>query len=246
MLEPVLADDEEAALTQRRLELRHRAAARAEARRRPPRSGRAPARTRRSRLRLGGKRRAEHGAVGVDDDGGLDLRGDLRQVGESGRGIHGANRRYSRRAPPVRPTTREVLRRPRHPPRGDDRLLRPPLLGLADLPRAGAARLHRAGRGVELSRPRAAEALPVAVDHGHRQGRRRDHLECDDARPDRRRVPALDVALALQRARVGVQHRLRAAEPPVPAREVPRDAVHGRLADHPLGGARRSARSATT
>ena len=35
----------------------------------------------------------------------------------------------------------------------------------------------------------------------------------DDARAHRRRVPALDVALALQRARVGVQHRLRTPEP---------------------------------
>ena len=37
------------------------------------------------------------------------------------------------------------------------------------------------------------------------------------------RVPRLDVALALQRARVRVQHRLRAAEPLVPARQGPRD-----------------------
>ena len=39
------------------------------------------------------------------------------------------------------------------------------------------------------------------------------------ARDHRRRRPALVVALALQRARVGAQHRLRAAEPAVPPRE---------------------------
>ena len=50
------------------------------------------------------------------------------------------------------------------------------------------------------------------------------------------RVPALDVALALQRARVGLQHRLRPAEPAVPARQVPGDAVHGRLDHRPRAG----------
>ena len=177
-----------------------------------PRAGRRPARASRSRAGLAGERRGEHGALGVEDDGRLDLRGDLRQVGESGRGIHGA-RRYCRRAPPVRATPRQVLRRPRHAPGGDDRLLRAPLLRLADLPRARAARLHRAGRGVELPRRELQNLFPSQSIA--------DIVEVVEAITENATtlgliggaLPALDVALALQRARVGLQHRLRAAEP---------------------------------
>ena len=80
-----------------------------------------------------------------------------------------------------------------------------------------------------LRRPRRRVELPRHASSSTRCRRRRSatssrsSARCRttraDARDRRRRVPALDVALALQRARVGVQHRLRPAEPLVPARE---------------------------
>ena len=60
--------------------------------------------------------------------------------------------------------------------------------------------------------PGASIASIVAVI---RTIQRQRHL----ARDRRRRVPALVVALALQRAGVGVQHRLRPAQPAVPPRQ---------------------------
>ena len=66
----------------------------------------------------------------------------------------------------------------------------------------------------------------------------RDPGERDGARACRRRVPALVVALALLRARERVQHRLRPAEPRLPARQGARDADDGRLARRALRGAR--------
>ena len=54
-------------------------------------------------------------------------------------------------------TIREVLRRPRHAPRGDDRVLRAALVRAARLPLALAARLLGPGRRVELLRHGAAE-----------------------------------------------------------------------------------------
>ena len=85
---------------------------------------------------------------------------------------------------------REVLRRPRHAPRGDDRLLRAALLRAADVPRARAARPRRPRRRVDASSSRrSSTTLPgtpidriVDLVHkvqdnaatlGHRRRRRR-------------------------------------------------------------------------
>src|SRR4029077_9713714 len=56
----------------------------------------------------------------------------------------------------------------------------------------------------------------------------------DRARDPRCGRAALDVALALQRARVRLQHRLRAAEPLVPAREAARGRADADLAGDAL------------
>ena len=66
----------------------------------------------------------------------------------------------------------------------------------------------------ELSR-----AFPTQLAQEHPHARPPRAGQRGDARDRRRRRAALVVALALQRARVGVQHRLRPAEPLVPARE---------------------------
>ena len=119
----------------------------------------------------------------------------------------------------------EVLRRPRPPPGRDDRLLRAALLRLADLPRAGAARLHRPRRRVELSRRGAPAALPVAVDQRHRPGRRDDHVAM-------RRRSGSSAAPFLVWTSLSLFSVLESAfnivygapEPLVPARQVPGDA----------------------
>ena len=69
---------------------------------------------------------------------------------------------------------------------------------------------------------RAAADLPVAVDRRHRGDGAVGPAQRGDARHRRRRPPALELALALQCARVGVQHRLRAAEPAVRPRQADR------------------------
>ena len=61
----------------------------------------------------------------------------------------------------------------------------------------------------------------------------------------RRRRAALDLPLALQRARVGVQHRLRPAEPLVPAREGARRPTDGRLTGRRCSSRCSPARSAS-
>src|SRR2546430_1123410 len=133
----------------------------------------------------------------------------------------------------------EVLRRSGHAPRRDGGLLRAALLRPADLPRPLAPRVDRTGRRVDV--PRAADyARPARrPDRAHRRPRQLGAPERDDARDHRRRGAPLDVALLLQRPRVGLQHRLRTAEPLVPAREGDRAPPDGRLARDAL---RRAAR----
>src|SRR5581483_3439880 len=128
----------------------------------------------------------------------------------------------------------QVLRRPRHASGGDDRLLRPPLVRPAALPRARAARAGApGGRGVVLRAP----ALEDVSEHVARRDPARgagDPEERRRTRDRRRSVPALVVALAVQRARERVQHRLRPAEPRLPAREGARHADDGRVARRAL------------
>ena len=66
---------------------------------------------------------------------------------------------------------------------------------------------------------RAEARLPRHVARQHHQARPPGAGQRRGARDHRRHRPALVVALALQRARVGAQHRLRAAEPALPPRE---------------------------
>ena len=87
------------------------------------------------------------------------------------------------------------------------------------------ARTRPTSSSSELSQAFPGSSLaehPHARPHGAGQ---RGH-----ARDRRRRRPPLVVAVALQLARVGVQHRLRPAEPLLPAREGARRRGHGRLA----------------
>ena len=124
----------------------------------------------------------------------------------------------------------QVLCRPGHAPRGDDRLLRAALVRPAPLPRARAARVVGPRGRVELFRHRAPEDLPRRLDLEHRRRDPHDSAQRDLDRDPRRRLPALVVALLLQRPRVGVQHRLWPAEPRLPAREGPGGRVHAHLA----------------
>src|SRR5688500_12736669 len=135
----------------------------------------------------------------------------------------------ARRAQAKKKARAEVLRRPGNAPRGDDRVLRAARLRAADLPVAVAPRLHRPAERVELPRPRDQAGAAGDADRGHRAARRDRAGQRDRARDPRRRVPGLDRALALQRARVRVQHRLRAAEPSVPPRERARARAARRL-----------------
>src|SRR5918995_393568 len=124
-----------------------------------------------------------------------------------------------RRAQAKKEARAEVLRRPGNPPRGDDRVFRAARLRAADLPLAVPSRLHRPTERVELPGPRDQAGPPGDADRGHRAPRRDRAGQRGRARAPRRGVPAVDRALALQRARVRVQHRLRAAEPSVPPGE---------------------------
>src|SRR5262249_33825843 len=75
-----------------------------------------------------------------------------------GRARLGSQRRQARSAGPG--GVREVLRRPRHPPRGDDRLLRPAVLRAAALPLALDPRRGQPGRPGVVLRAGAAAHLP--------------------------------------------------------------------------------------
>src|SRR5438552_2465164 len=138
-----------------------------------------------------------------------------------------------RRHPP------QVLRRPRHASRRDDRLFRASFVRTAALSLPRAAQHGGPGdRGLVLH-PRAASHLPDHVTRLAAARSARDPRERDGARHLRRRVPRLVVALALLGARERVQHRLRTPEPPLPAREGARDAADGRIARLPVRVARR-------
>ena len=97
-------------------------------------------------------------AVRVEHDGGLDLRRDLGQVGEACAASIG--RLDATTSAHRRRDVREVLRRPRHAPRGDDRLLRAALVRAAPVPRALAARLLRPRGRVELPRTELKRFFP--------------------------------------------------------------------------------------
>src|SRR5215475_9563199 len=68
----------------------------------------------------------------------------------------------------VAAAARQVLRRPRPAPRGDDRLLRAALVRAAALPDDLAALARRPARRVELPRHRAEARLPRQLDLEHR------------------------------------------------------------------------------
>ena len=223
------------------------------------------------RERLGGavvgERRAVHGAALVEEHGGLDLGRDLGQIGEclrrrpwAERTLDGVTASCSTvrpgPAPDVAPgTVAACKRRPSHrakffADRGTHLaamvayfalLSFVPLIFLA-LSLLGL--VHRADASdflvKELSR-----AFPTHLAQEHPHARPPGAGQRGDARDRRRRRAALVVALALQRARVGVQHRLRPAEPLVPAREGRRRRRHGRDDHDALRQPRRSARSAS-
>ena len=124
------------------------------------------------------------------------------------------------------------------------------LLSFVPLIFLALALLGFTGRAERVELPRRASSSRLFPTHVDRRTSSASSTaiqdERDDARAHRRRVPALDVALALQRARVRVQHRLRAAEPLLPARQGPRVAVHGRLARWCCSSRSSSARSASS
>ena len=139
----------------------------------------------------------------------------------------------------------QVLRRPRHAPGRDDRVLRAPLVRAAALPR----RSRCSGSSTRPTRARSScascsKTFPSTSLDSILRAVRGDPGERDRARHRRRRVPALVVALVLQRARERVQHRLRPAEPRLPARQGARDDDDGRLARRRCSRRSSSARSA--
>src|SRR4029079_3041004 len=79
-------------------------------------------------------------------------------------------------------TAREVLRRPRYAPCGDDRLLRTALLRAADVPRSLAPRVVWQGRRVELPGQGAQARFPRNVGRGHRRARAQGPGQRGDAR----------------------------------------------------------------
>ena len=179
-----------------------------------------------------------------------DLRRDLGQVGERLGSVHGPEHTAGRAASAIERrlsaagSVCEVLRRPRHAPRGDDRLLRAALVRAAALPLA---------RRCSASRTRPTRARSSCASCSGRSRARRSTRSCtrcaaiQDNAPrsaSSARVPALVVALALQRARERVQHRLRPPEPRLPARQGARDDDDGRLARRRSSRRSSSARSA--
>src|SRR6202000_2207035 len=101
----------------------------------------------------------------------------------------------------------------------DDRLLRAALVRAAALPGARPARVRPPGDAALVLRPRAEAHLPEHLIRLDPERGAEDPGERGYTRDRRRWVPALVVALVLQRARERLQHRLRAAEPGLPARE---------------------------
>src|SRR5918994_2697579 len=127
-----------------------------------------------------------------------------------------------RRAEAKKKARAEVLRRPGDAPRGDDRVFRAALVRPADVPRPLAARARWPGRRVELPGGRDQTRAAGDADRGHRPARPDRAGQRVVARARRWRVPALDLAVALQRARVRLQHRLLAAQPFLHSRQGPR------------------------
>ena len=116
----------------------------------------------------------------------------------------------------------QVPGRPWNSPGGDDRVLRAALLRPASLPRALADRARRAAERVELPGRGAAARLPRELGRPARHRRPLDPGAGHVALDHRRHRAPLGRARLLQRPRVGVQHRLRAAEPLLRPPEAPR------------------------
>ena len=141
---------------------------------------------------------------------------------------------------------RPLLRRARYAPCRDGGVLRARVVRAAHLPGALDPRLPRPGRLVERARLVPRGRVPGPVGRVDRPGRRcRPAERCDALHRRRRRAP-LELAVALLVARVGVQHRVRPAEPAVPAREAPRDRLHDHRAARPVRRADGRERSGTT
>src|SRR6185437_11548508 len=228
----LVADDEDAAVAERRVQLDELLL--------PLRIGLAVELERRARDAAGllvVDRRGLHGPLPVEHDGDLDLGRDLGQMSErigGRRHALDANRHILRADAVAAPAARQVLRRPRPSPRGHDRLLRAALIRPAALPDDLIAVAGRKARRVELPGDRAQARVPGQLDLDHRPRGAGDPEPRDRARDPWRGRAALDVALALQRARVRLQHRLRAAEPLLPAREAARGRADADLAGDAL------------
>ena len=180
------------------------------------------------------ERRRGHGALLVEERGRLDLARDLGQVGERLLCSHGAE-----------PYSAGVRRRKRRlvqkflADRGTHlaaMIAYFALLAFVPLTFLALSLLAFTGQADESSFlvREIKQALPETPIEDivrlvrTRAGQRRR------ARDRRRGIPRLDRALALQRARVRVQHRLRPAEPPVHPREVARARTARRNARHAL------------
>src|SRR5436190_5036734 len=133
----------------------------------------------------------------------------------------------------------QVLCRPRHASRRDDRVLRAALVRPAALPLARGPEHGGPGELGLVLHPRAASRLPQHVARLAAARGSGDPRERDGARHPGRRVPRLVVPLALLGARERLQHRLRPPESTVPARQGARDHDDGRLARLPVRVARR-------
>ena len=148
---------------------------------------------------------------------GLDLRGDLDEVGERLRGVHGAaNLTHDRRLPRRASSPPQVPRRPRHAPGRDDRLLRDPRVRPAPLPGALARRLR--GRAGRVQLPDRGDPAGVPGELGREHPRRASPRSRSrrPSSPSSARVGLLWAALGFfSVARVRVQHRLRPPEPAV-------------------------------
>src|SRR5581483_2373267 len=200
-----LDDDEGAALERCRLQLRQRGVAGFV--RDAERLGDQLARRVREALPRGGvlEGGADLGAGRVEDARGLDLARDLGQLTERLCRVH---RQLTLAWPGGARSTADLLEvpvGPRPAPGGDDRLLRAPFVRAADVHRVRAARPVRPGARVGLAGQEALVDLPRPVAVDDREDREQPGGALDRARHPRHPLPDLDVAVAVQRARVGVQ-----------------------------------------
>ena len=90
------------------------------------------------------------------------------------------------------------------------------------------------GRRVERLRPLPRGRVPEPIGRQHHARDECDPVEPHDALDRRRRRAAVELAVAVLRARVRLQHHLRPAEPGLPARQGICDRLHGDLAARPL------------